>query len=137
MNYRVIIASGLFLAVTIFSCYALTKHQTSNNHPDSQPATASQRQPAADFILYYGETCPHCHIVTNYIATSKIREKFQLLEKEVYNNETNARELTTVAHDCGLSQNNIGVPLLWDGHQCIIGDQPIIDFLNNKLNQVP
>ena len=136
MNYKVIIASGLFLAVTIFSCYALTKHPALYSQANYQ-ATTSQQQPTAEFILYYGEACPHCRAVEDYLSDNNITQKLRLISKEVYNDQANANELTAVAKSCGLSTKDIGVPLLWDGHQCIIGDQPIIDFLNNKINQLP
>ena len=136
MNYKVIIASGLFLAVTIFSCYALTKHPALYSQANYQ-ATTSQQQPTVELILYYGQACPHCHVVEDYLSHNNITQKLQLISKEVYNDQANANELMTVAKSCGLSTEDIGVPLLWNGHQCIIGDQPIIDFLNNKINQLP
>ena len=48
------------------------------------------------------------------------------------NNQNNAKELTEKARICGLPTDSIGVPFLWDGEKCFIGDQDIINFFSAK-----
>ncbi|NMB56733.1 hypothetical protein GYA19_02230 [Candidatus Beckwithbacteria bacterium] len=82
--------------------------------------------------IFYGSTCPHCKIVTDYIIENKLMEKLPIQELEVYENKDNQKILQKVATECKLDQNNIGVPLLYENGQCLIGDQPIIDYLKTK-----
>lgn len=37
------------------------------------------------------------------------------------------------ARVCGLNTNSIGVPFLWDGSNCLIGDCDIISFFEAEL----
>lgn len=86
-------------------------------------------------VLFYGIGCPHCAKVEDFIKENKIREKISFEEKEVYFNRQNAKLLVEVAKKCNFSENQIGVPFLWDGEkeQCIVGDEPIINFFKEKL----
>ena len=133
MSSRLIIASLLFIAALGLTSYVLINH---NRQPISTPATAtitaSQQQPA-ELIFYYGDTCPHCNIVDTYIKDNGISQKLKITQKEVYNNQENADELRDKAQQCGIPINALGVPLLWNGEDCLIGDQSIIDFLNEQI----
>ena len=85
-------------------------------------------------ILYYGDTCPHCKIVKDFLDSSRAAEKLTWEHKEVYRNSANAAELTKRAEACGLDTRSIGVPFLWADGQCLIGDQPIINYFKQKIN---
>ena len=37
------------------------------------------------------------------------------------------------AEDCGLSGDSIGIPFLWDGKNCLMGEQEIIKFFEQKM----
>jgi len=87
---------------------------------------------AAKTILYFGDTCPHCENVEKYIKDNGIDNKIEIVRKEVYRNQANAREMAKRAEQCGLPTGQIGVPFLWDNNQCVLGDQPIIDYLGKK-----
>lgn len=92
---------------------------------------AAARKEAAKpkMILFYGDTCPHCKNVENYIAANNIKAKFSFQELEVYNNKDNAQLLGEKATQCGLdTTNGVGVPFFFDGQKCILGDQEIINF---------
>ena len=79
-------------------------------------------------ILFYGESCPHCVIIKEYIERNNVAEYMSLEQKEVYHNENNANDLINKAKVCGVSTENIAVPFLWDGSECFIGGQKIIEF---------
>ncbi|MDD5623989.1 MAG: hypothetical protein PHI23_04755 [Candidatus Peribacteraceae bacterium] len=80
-------------------------------------------------ILYYGDTCPHCEVVDAFIRENKMHEKIVFTEKEVFQDKKNAYELGKKATLCGLSTDQIVVPLLWTGTGCLIGEQDIEQFL--------
>lgn len=86
-------------------------------------------------ILFYMDGCPHCKVVEDFIKENKVNEKISFQEKEVSGNKENARELTEKAKICGLATDSIGVPFLWDGSQCLVGDKDIIDFLTQKISK--
>lgn len=87
-------------------------------------------------ILFYGIGCPHCSKVEEFIKENKIKEKISFEEKEVYFNRENARLLVKKAKECGFKENAIGVPFLWDGKNCIVGEEPIISFFREKLENL-
>jgi hypothetical protein len=91
----------------------------------------AKRQPT--LILFYGDTCPHCQNVEEYIVANNIRAKLSFQELEVYNNQTNAQLLAAKAKRCGLDTSaGVGVPFFFDGQNCLVGDQPIIDYFKTK-----
>lgn len=84
-------------------------------------------------IFFYGDTCPHCKNVEDYMAQNNIRARLSFQELEVYNNSKNAQLLAQTAQKCGLdTSQGIGVPLFYDGQTCILGDQDIINYLKTK-----
>jgi len=65
---------------------------------------------------------------------NKLEEKVKVIKKEVYDNRTNAFELSQVAQRCGISTNSIGVPFLYTPEgKCLIGTPDIIDYFSEKL----
>jgi len=132
MKNKIIIPAILFIAVSVFSFVVLAKNKESglsDNHQENQQIEKSQ------IILFYGDGCPHCAIVEDYIKENNIIDKISFVRKEVYYNQNNAKELTEKARICGLPTDSIGVPFLWDGEKCFIGDQDIINFFKQKTNE--
>lgn len=126
MNKKVIIPTILFVIVFIISVIVLLENKKSNLQNNTEQTEEAQ------IILFYGQGCPHCAIVDDYIETNNIKEKISFEEKEVYYNQANASELAQKAKSCGISIESIGVPFLWDGSMCYAGDQKIIDFFKRK-----
>lgn len=84
-------------------------------------------------ILFFGDTCPHCKTVENYINENGVREKLSFQELEVYNNANNASLLGKKARQCGLdTSDGVGVPFFFDGQNCFQGDEQIIEFFKTK-----
>lgn len=103
---------------------------------DAQTASSSLSVPASSpLILFYGDGCPHCAIVEKFITDNGIDKKISIQEKEVYYHQENANQLSQAARGCGLDTGAIGVPFLWDGKICVVGDEPIIDFLKKEVSQ--
>ena len=124
MKNKIIIPTILFIVVLVFSFSVLW--QGKNNNPQDIKSTNSQ------IILFYGDGCPHCEVVDEYIKENKIEDKISFVKKEVYNNQKNQKELIEKAKICGIADNSIGVPFLWDGEKCLVGDQDIIKFFQTK-----
>lgn len=120
MKNKIIAPAVLFVVVLIFSFVALSQGKKNN-------------QSGEDIILYYGEGCPHCEIVDKYIEENNIESKVSFIRKEVYRNKENQEDLVTKARTCGFDDDGIGVPFLYDGEKCLIGDQDIINFFKEKI----
>jgi glutaredoxin len=95
----------------------------------------SKNNPPANgqIILFYGDGCPHCINVDKFINDNKVEEKISFVRKEVFNNQKNAEEMAGKAKTCGLPTDTIGVPFLWTGSQCVLGDTDIINFFKEKI----
>jgi len=115
----------LVLIIIIFGAYKLLS---------KKPSDVAYSNP--DLVFYWGEGCPHCQKVEDYIKANNINQKLKITSKEVYQNQDNQKDLAnTVSQYCpDLNQDGIGVPLAFDpsSKKCIQGDQPIIDFLSQK-----
>lgn len=130
MNKKVIIPTILFITVFIISLAILSGNKGNDLPHDANKG--NQQTEKSQIILFYGEGCPHCAIVENYIKENNIKEKLFFEEKEVYSNQNNANDLGQRAKSCGIPTNSISVPFLWDGEKCYVGDQNIIDFFNKN-----
>jgi len=131
MKNKIIIPAILFTVVLIFSFFALWQEKNKNQILTDK--TTAENQSADQIILFYGDGCPHCAIFEEYIKND-IGDKIYFVQKEVYYNQNNAKELEAKAKICGLPTDSIGVPFLWNGEDCLIGDQDIINFFKQKTN---
>ena len=94
--------------------------------------TQTQEEP---MILYWGDGCPHCEIVRDYIRQNQADLKLRIEQKEVYNSPENQRELAKAAEECKIGASQIGVPLLYYKGQCYSGDQDCIEFIKNMAKK--
>lgn len=81
-------------------------------------------------ILFYGDTCPHCQNVEEYLVTNPTKTKYRHLE--VYQNKQNAILMANKAKSCGLNTKTVGVPFLFDGENCLVGDENIINWFSQQ-----
>lgn len=79
-------------------------------------------------ILFYSLSCPHCQNVEKYIQENNIKSKYSFTQLEISANKQNNEKLITKAKACGLDPQGLGVPFLWTGDKCLMGDTDIIDF---------
>ncbi|MDP3994510.1 MAG: hypothetical protein Q8P91_01610 [bacterium] len=85
-----------------------------------------------DLTYYWGDGCPHCEVVADFLSTWEKKDVVTIDKKEVWNNAANAKELKARYESCGVPQSQMGVPLLFTPEgKCYTGDQPIIDFFKN------
>ena len=73
-------------------------------------------------IYYYGNTCPHCAVLNDWLEENKIADKVKFAKKEVYSNQQNSLELQSAAKECGLDTSSIGVPFVYARGECFIGE---------------
>ena len=133
MNKKILIPTILFAIVLVFSFYALLQEKDKNQISANETATRED-QSTDQIILFYGDGCPHCALLAEHIKENKFDEKIAFSQKEIYHNRLNAKELEEKAKICGIPLDSIGVPFLWDGAKCLIGDEDIINFFKRKIN---
>ena len=118
----------LIIAVLAGGFFLIFRQKSSQNSPEVKGNSNSS------VILFYGETCPHCKKVEEWLEENpEIEKKSGIVKKEVYYNQENSRQLGEKAKECQINEaQGIGVPFLYAEGKCIVGDQPIIDFLSQK-----
>jgi len=132
----VLIAIG-FLTILYFILSQKPKSLTSPNvNSNNQSVNINEQD---DLIFFWGNGCPHCENVKEFITNNQLDQKLKINQKEVYTNADNKNELLSLINQyCPeIDKNQIGVPFGFDpkDKKCIQGDTPIIDFLKQKSNQ--
>lgn len=127
-----LIISILFAVVLGYAVFVLA----SNKKPELANNSNQSEVKENGIILFYGDGCPHCAIVEDFLIKDNIEEKVSFVKKEVYYNKENSAELGEKAKACGMSTGSVGVPFLWDGSKCYIGDQDIVDFFKLKIENL-
>lgn len=91
-----------------------------------------------DLVFYWGDGCPHCKNVEDWLNENNLDKKIKVNYKEIYYNDQNKNELINTAKQYCPSiiiDGGIGVPVGFDpiNKKCIQGDTPIIDFLKQQI----
>ena len=128
MNKKTQILASIFLIISVIGIVILANNKN-NQSPVTEVAVKNNQ-----IILFYGDGCPHCALVEKFVVENNIETKVSFAKKEVYYNKQNASELAEKAQTCGMPTDSIGVPFLWDGSKCLVGDQDIIEFFKSKIN---
>lgn len=117
--------TGLILLVV----FGLGFLYIANNQPQ-KPNVASQTPQGYEY--FWGDGCPHCANVSDFLSNWSGLDKISLTKLEVWKNRDNAETLQKRASSCGIADDKVGVPFLYtpDG-KCIVGDQPIISYFQN------
>jgi len=111
---------------------------SSQDSPEPSTPTTSVADGSEVQVLYWGTTCPYCHDVIEWIEENHIDDSLAIVQKEVYNNQVNAAELSAKAESCGLNTSRIGVPFLYTSEgTCLIGAPDITQYLQLKASQSP
>jgi glutaredoxin len=135
LNTFLLIGIIVFVLVGIVS----GSRQRSQNGAASTVSTQAALPDQTAVILYYGDTCPHCKELEAWLeeqqVTEKLAGKIELQRKEVYNNPTNAQELTTVAQSCGAAEQGVGVPFLYAQGTCLVGTDQIESYFESQMSE--
>ncbi|MDF1497645.1 MAG: hypothetical protein P1P90_06380 [Patescibacteria group bacterium] len=84
-------------------------------------------------ILYWAEGCSHCESVKFKIENARLDDKITIVQKEAYNDDEVYKEFFIRLKYCQVPEHQMGVPMLWDGEQCYLGVEEIMETINNKL----
>lgn len=96
---------------------------------DVSDKTASSDQEEPKFVFFYGDTCPYCHDVMDWMDETGVESMLDITRKEVYNDAKNSEQMNLALRNCGSSSS--GVPMMYtNDKECIVGSTPIIDHLS-------
>lgn len=95
-----------------------------------QPSSQATVVPAGIFY-FYSDTCAHCAAVEQYIAENKIRQKLYFISRNVAADQANSGLFVAVGQRCGIAENKLAVPLLYDGQRCYVGQDNVISYFTN------
>ncbi len=91
---------------------------------ESSDSTRDQK-----FVFFYGDTCPYCHDVMDWMDETGVESMLDITRKEVYNDAKNSEQMNLAVRSCGMAQS--GVPMMYTSDkECIVGSTPIIDHLS-------
>lgn len=131
----VIIIIGLLITIIIGSSQKQQSQTLPTNTSVTKVIKPNTALNSTIPIFYYGNTCPHCEDVEEWMKTNDIEAKITIVKKEVYDNYQNSQELTQIAKKCGLSTDSIGVPFLYAEEKCLVGSLDIISYLEEKTSE--
>ena len=88
--------------------------------------------PAA-IVYYWGDGCPHCKVVDDFIEANNIADKVFFEKKEVWSNKANTNEMSRRAQACNIEPEGMGVPFVYGGDgKCYVGEPEVINFFKAK-----
>lgn len=101
------------------------------DNSNNEPQVADD--PSA-IVYYYGEGCPHCKVVNDFLeANPQVKEKVTFEKKEVWSNKQNAAEMERRAKTCNIGSDSLGVPFLYGGDgKCYEGQVDVVNFFKEK-----
>ena len=133
MDKTPIIIIGVIIIIAVAVFWGVSK--------TTPPNVAVSPAPLPEgIVLFFGDGCSHCKNVEDFIATNSIESKVSFTRLEIpYGTKTslelqaNASLVGELALRCNLDiSNGIGIPFLWDGQNCLVGDEPTINFFKDK-----
>jgi hypothetical protein len=80
-------------------------------------------------LLFWGTTCPYCHVVREEIGERGLDEKVEITELEIYENKGNLKIFQEKVSECKIEANKAGVPMLYSNGECFMGVNPILTKL--------
>ncbi len=135
MNKAQKIIAVFFIIITLIIAVLVVIYM---NQPKNYYICKDNSGLPSGIVLYYGDTCPHCKIVEQFLRDNNVTAKINITQKEVFLNQTNGQELISIGSNCKIPAEYMGaVPLLYSEGKAYLGDKDIISFLENKLNIIP
>jgi glutaredoxin-related protein len=119
------------IIIIIFAFFGLYK--ITSKKPDS----ITLINPDSELFLFYGDTCPDCKDVEEFIAKNQIDQKLKINNLEVYSNKPNSSlffEMVNETCPNNSSPEGIPVPFLINkkDKQCFLGTPAITEYLSEK-----
>ena len=118
----IMIAATIIIFITGILLFSRNQNSSNNDVP---PLPTSHE-------YFWGDGCPHCTNVEEFLTTWERKDKINIDKKEVWKNKANAKLMSQRATYCELDKKKLGVPFLFTPEGiCISGDEPIIEYFKS------
>jgi glutaredoxin len=117
----IFILLGVLVAVLALVFWGLQTEKSPANDPNAT-------------VYYYGEGCPHCKVIDEFLIKYNIADKVSFEKKEVWNNKMNANEMQRRARACNIQPEGMGVPFVYAAGKCFVGEPDVKKFFAEKAN---
>ena len=108
--------------------------QLENKEIEITSTTQEEEEKDESVLIFYSSTCPHCEIVKKYLKDNADNLTLMVKTLKIDDPKTDKNNLALAlqkVQECNLGES-WGVPLMYYAGDCLMGDQPIIDYLNQK-----
>jgi hypothetical protein len=141
---KIIFSFLIIIAVAAMAVWFFNKPKVANapNPETAKENTSQNNNPAVNsstdtnttqdrIVYYYGKSCPHCKNVAQFIEANGIDKKVSYTKKE-FSDPAVTKEFLSRAEQCGINPSEAGVPLVFSGGKCYMGDVDVINFFKAK-----
>lgn len=84
-------------------------------------------------LIFYSSSCPHCKTVAEYLNQNADNIKIPVRSLKIDDSKTdgdNIKLALAKVKECEVGEN-WGIPLMYHDGGCLMGDQPIIEYLSH------
>jgi len=118
------------IVATTFLAISFYLYNNSSKSSSNQSINILNNLDEKTAILFWSSGCPHCrNVLTTLKERPELERKLNIIKLEVSSNQTNLELFYSVSNFCNLKY--VGVPLLFHNKNCILGDTPIIQYLES------
>ena len=91
--------------------------------------------PDADYVYFYGATCPHCIELNKQIEEAGILEELSVEKREVWFNNENQAVFQSVADELWLDDSKVWVPFVYEKAtwEHVVGTDQAFEMLSGSL----
>jgi len=91
--------------------------------------------PDADYVYFYGATCPHCIELNKQLDEAWILEELSVEKREVWYNNDNQAVFQAVVDEIGLEESRVWVPFVYEKStgKHVTGTEPAFKMLSDSL----
>ncbi len=103
-----------------------------------EPAQVDIINPDADFLYFYGATCPHCQELNDKIEEADLFSKISVEKREVYYNNENRGKFAETAKKLGLKEQDMSVPFVYDKQtgEYAVGSDKALELFNTRVSDI-
>ena len=91
--------------------------------------------PDAEYLYFYGGTCPHCIELNKQLDEADILEQLSIEKREVYYNKDNQQKFQELVDELGIPSGEAGVPFVYEKatKTHVVGTDGAFEMLSNSL----
>lgn len=99
------------------------------------PKTVDIINPDADFLYFYGATCPHCQELNRQVHEMDLFSQISVEKREVYFNNDNREKFLETTKSLWLDESKVGVPFVLHKESWIhvVGTDQAIELFKTGL----